>query len=107
MPVTGFCVIELTDVTGPPLSEKSTWSIPVMWNATTPTGSLPVNVWYGTTSQRAIALASEPAPVPIAAGCAVAPEKPVPGTRSAMVPDGAGAGAGAGSGVGAGAGAGS
>src|SRR5690349_8975206 len=78
-----------TAVHAPPLTENSRRSMRALWRATTPTGSLPVNVWYGTTSQRAIALASAPTPVPLADGCAVAAVKPVPGTRSTIVGAGA------------------
>src|SRR5262245_28781152 len=78
--------------------------MPAMWNATTPTGSFVVIVWYGTTSQRAIAFASAPGPVPTTSGCAVGAVKPSPGTRSGIEPGGAGVGGGGGGGTGPGAG---
>ena len=70
-PVRVFFVIFETDVHLPPSAEKSTRSIPLMWNATTPMSKVVVKVWNGTTSQRAIDLASLPDPVPTVAGCFV------------------------------------
>src|SRR5690606_19444503 len=57
-PVVGLMLVWLTMISGPPLTRKATCLMPLMWKATTPTPMLSVKVWKGTTSQRAMALAS-------------------------------------------------
>src|SRR5262245_46405707 len=106
-PVTEFVVMVAVAFHVPPDSENSTRSMPLTWNATTPTGNVDVMVWFGTTSQRAIAVWVAAAPVPICENGPVGPSKPAPAGRSGISAEGAGGGGGTGVGAGVGAGAGS
>src|SRR5262245_10799915 len=99
-PVTGLSDISRIDFHAPPLSENSTRSMPVMSNPTTPNVNFAVIVWFGTTAQRAIALAVEPGPDPTAGGCGVCFANPFPVARTGGGEPGGSEGAGSGGGGG-------